>query len=397
MLGARQRLTLGLLLLIAALPARAQTGPQLDALKQRIQARLDSLHAAGRFPGATVGVALPDSRSFGLAVGFADTITDERMTPAHRMLQGSVGKTYFAAVALQLVREGRLDLDRKVESYLGNEPWWKSADGKARLPNGADMTVRHLMTHSSGVVRYEFKQEFYNDLAKAPLRTWTPAERLAYILDGAPPFAAGQGWEYSDTNYIILGVILEKILGKPLYDEVQRRILTPNNLRNTIASDRITLPGVSQGYAGPNNPFGGADAMISNGKFTVNPQLEWTGGGFASTSEDLARWAKLVYEGRIFGNDLLAQAVNGIEANALGRGVKYGLGVIVRETPLGISYGHSGFFPGYLTEMRYYPQHKIAVAVQFNTSVGRAIGRNPGAVLQDIAAIVAERIGTASH
>jgi D-alanyl-D-alanine carboxypeptidase len=63
--------------------------------------------------------------------------------------------------------------------------------------------------------------------------------------------------------------------------------------------------------------------------------------------------------------------------------------VIVRDTPLGVSWGHSGFFPGYLTEMRYYPQHRFAIALQFNTSVGRAIGRNPGMVLQDLAAIVA--------
>jgi D-alanyl-D-alanine carboxypeptidase len=305
-----------------------------------------------------------------------------------------VGKTYFAALALLLVREGRLELDRKVESYLGNEPWWKAADGRVRLPNGAAVTVRQLMTHTSGVVRYEFKPEFARDLTAQPLRRWSPAERLAYVLDSAPPFAAGEGWEYSDTNYIVLGVILEKILGRSLYDEVQRRILTPNGLHNTIPSDRVSLPDVSQGYAGPNNPFGGSDAMIRSGRFSVNPQFEWTGGGYASTTEDLARWARLVYEGRIFGAELLQQAVQGVEAQGLGRGVKYGLGVIVRDTPLGISYGHSGFFPGYLTEMRYYPNHRFAVALQFNTSVGRSIGRNAGAVLQELAAIVADALAS---
>jgi D-alanyl-D-alanine carboxypeptidase len=384
-----RRLSCAVLLASFALPGltlSAQASDRLTQVKSRLQARLDSLHANARFPGATVGVTLPDGRSFGIAVGFADTARKERMLPTHRMLQGSVGKTYFAAVALQLVREGKLDLDRKVESYLGTEPWWRAPDGRVRLPNGADITVRQLMTHSSGVVRYEFKPEFTRDLTDEPEKQWTPAERLAYVLDSEPPFAAGQGWEYSDTNYILLGVILEKITGTKLYDEVRRRILEPNGLRNTIPSDRLVLAGVSQGYAGERNPFGGHDAMIVNGKFTVNPQLEWTGGGFASTSEDLSRWAKIVYEGRV--EELRAGGCWFACAWAR-QGARYGLGVIVRDTPLGVSYGHSGFFPGYLTEVRYYPTQRFAIALQFNTSVTGAIGRNTGAVLQDLAAIVA--------
>jgi CubicO group peptidase (beta-lactamase class C family) len=91
-------------LVLAALltvPAHAQGDAALDALRQRLQAKLDSVHAAGRFPGATLGVVLADGRSFGLAVGLADTVRREPMRTDHRMLQGSVGKTYFAAVALQ--------------------------------------------------------------------------------------------------------------------------------------------------------------------------------------------------------------------------------------------------------------------------------------------------------
>jgi D-alanyl-D-alanine carboxypeptidase len=368
----------------ASLPAQS--------LSARLQARLDSLHAAARFPGATLGVALPDGRSFGLAVGWSDTLRKEPMRPVHRMLQGSVGKTYFAALALLLVRDGKLGLDDRIEKYLANESWWKTNDGRVRLPNGADITVRQLLTHTSGVVRYEFKEEFQRDLTANPQRVWQPQDRIAYVLDSQPPFSAGQGWEYSDTNYIVLGLVLEKITGQSAYDEIRRRLLEPNGLRNTIPSDRAELPGVSQGYAGRSNAFGGADAMIVNGKFTINPQLEWAGGGFASTAEDLARWARLTFGGRIFGAALLRQAVQGVEARPLGQGARYGLGVIVRDTPIGVSYGHSGFFPGYLTEVRYYPDRGFAIALHFNTSVGRAIGRNPGVVLQDFANIVAQEL-----
>jgi D-alanyl-D-alanine carboxypeptidase len=220
----------------ASTSADAQTA--VDALRARLQAKLDSVHANARFPGATLGVVLPDGRSFGIAVGHADTAKHEVMRADHRMLQGSVGKTYVAAVALQLVRDGKLDLDAKISTYLGREPWWQDASGNVRLPNGADITVRQLMTHTSGVVRYEFQDAFHRDLMQEPQREWQPGERLRYVLDSAPPFAAGQGWEHSDTNYILLGIIIEQLTGRALFTEVRERLLVPFELRNTIPSDR---------------------------------------------------------------------------------------------------------------------------------------------------------------
>src|SRR5687768_14571632 len=340
------------------------------ALRSRLQATLDSIHAAGRFPGITAGVVLGDGTSFGLASGFADTALGIRMTPNDRLLQGSVGKTYVAAVALQLVQEGRLALDEKISTYLGGEPWF------SRLANGADVTVRQLMNHTSGIVRYEFKPEFTRDLTASPAKVWEPRELIAYLLDTPAPFAAGQGWEYSDSNYILLGMIIERVTGNRYYAEMQRRLLRPLGLRNTVPSDSRTIPGLVQGYAGPNNPFGGTDAMITNGQFAINPQFEWTGGGIASTSEDLARWAKALYDGQAFGQPLMDEALNGVPAR-LGRDVRYGLGVMLRPTALGMTYGHSGFFPGYLTEVMYFPDSKVAIAVQVNTSVQRSLGGSP--------------------
>jgi D-alanyl-D-alanine carboxypeptidase len=298
------------------------------------------------------------------------------------MLSGSVGKTYAAAVALQLVKEGKLDLDAKISKYLGGEKWFP------RLPNAADITVRQLMNHTSGLVRYEFKEEFTKDLTANPTKVWKPAELLSYLFDANAPFAAGKGWEYSDTNYIVLGMIVEKITGRKYYDLAKERILKPLRLKDTIPSDKLTLKGVVQGYAGPNNPFGGSDEMIRNGKFIINPQFEWTGGGVASTSEDLARWAKAMYEGKAFSPDLLPQMLDGVTAPMLGRDAKYGLGVIIRPTRLGISYGHSGFFPGYMTDMMYFPDRKIAVAVQVNTSVPQNLGKPLGREVVDLAEVL---------
>jgi D-alanyl-D-alanine carboxypeptidase len=352
-------------------------------LKAALQLRLDEWHRAGSFPGATLGVVLANGESFGLAVGFSDRETKTPMKPTDRMLAGSVGKTFAAATALQLIKEGKIGLDDKIEKYLGGEPWF------SRLPNAKDITVRELMNHTSGLVRYEFKEQFTKDLTANPEKVWRPAELVAYLLDEKPPFEAGKGWDYSDTNFIVLGMIIEKVTGKRFYDEANRRLLKPLKLTDTIPQDGPRLKGVVQGYAGPNNPFGGTDAMIVKGKFVINPQFEWTGGGYASTAHDLARWAKMFYEGKAFAPDLLPQVIDGVPAPMLGRETKYGLGAIIRKTSVGPSYGHSGFFPGYMTDMMYFPDHRVAIAVQVNTSVGRSLGKPLSRVLVEMMETIA--------
>lgn len=353
-----------------------------NVLRKELQLKLDEWHKAGKFPGATLGVALADGGSFGLAVGYSDRDAKTPMKPTDRMLAGSTGKTFAAATALQLVKEGRIGLDDKIEKYLGTEPWF------AQLPNAREITVRQLMNHTSGLVRYEFKDTFTKDLTANPDKAWKPAELVSYLLGEKAPFEAGKGWDYSDTNYIVLGMIIEKVTGKKFYDEANKRVVKPLKLSNTIPQDNPRIKGVVQGYAGPNNPFGGKDAIIENGRFAINPQFEWTGGGWASTGEDLARWAKMMYEGQAFDPSLVPVMLDGVPAK-LGPEVKYGLGVIIRPTRAGLTYGHSGFFPGYMTDMMYFPEQKIAVAVQVNTSAPGSLGGKPlGRVLVEMAEVI---------
>ena len=368
------RRLLCILLIAAPVPLAAQGAPS----RARLQAVLDSIAAAGSFPGMSVGVAFRDGSSLGLATGLADTALGERLRADDLMLAGSVGKTYVAAVALQLVQEGRLRLDEPIATYLGREPWF------ARLPNGARITVRMLMNHTSGLVRYEFKDAFTRDLTAQPDRVWQPAELVAYVLGEPAPFPAGEGWDYSDTNYIVLGMIIERVGGRTLRDEIRARLLEPLRLRRTVPSDSRVIAGLVQGYAGPGNPFGGTDAMIVGGRFAINPQFEWAGGGYATSAQDLARWAAALYGGTVVGDSLESQMLTGVPAR-LGGGATYGLGVIIRPTPLGISHGHSGFFPGYLTEVRYFPDHGVAVAFQVNSSVPRSLGGSPGAIIDALA------------
>ena len=278
------------------------------------------------------------------------------------LMQGSVGKTYVAAIALQLIKEGKFSLDDKVSKWLADYSWY------GRIPNAADITVRMIMNHTSGVMRYEFKEAFTKDLSNQPNKIWTPAELVNYVLDEKASFPAGQGWEYSDTNYILLGLILEKITGKKYYDLLRERILSPYKFKHTRPSNKRKLDGLIQGYAGANNEFGSKDKVIEeNGEFIINPQFEWTGGGVYSTTSDLARWGNLLYSGELLDEASMKLMLDGVPAK-LGRDTKYGLGVIIRPTALGIAYGHSGFFPGYMTEVLYFPEKDLCVAIQSNSS-----------------------------
>jgi D-alanyl-D-alanine carboxypeptidase len=368
--------------LVVALAVPFQIAAQDAAqLKADLRTQLTDILATTQVPGATFGVALPDGSSFAVAAGRSDTAMGQAMPADGRMLTGSTGKTFFAALAMQLVSEGRLDLDAPIARYLGDEPWYDS------LPNAPDVTVRMLMNHTSGIVRYELNPAFLEDITADPYREWTILDRVRYVFPLEPPFAAGQGWTYSDTNYIILAAIMQGIVGEDLYGVIQRRVLGPLELRNTVPSDRPRVPGLVQGYAGVENPFGGFDATIENGRMGLNPQFEFAGGGYASTAEDLARWAKSIHEGHAFDADLLDEARDGVPAR-LGPGARYGLGVIMLELPAGTAWGHSGFMPGYRTEMFYFPEHRFAVALAINSTAQGSLTRSLAGILNELAETV---------
>jgi D-alanyl-D-alanine carboxypeptidase len=361
----------------------------LSALRASLQTKLDELHKAGSFAGATLGFVLPDGRSGAVSVGLADVESKTPLKPSDRMLAGSIGKTYVSAAMLQIVQEGKVDLDSKIDRWFGSDPWF------SRLPNAKDITVRMLMNHSSGIPEHVLDKEFIAAIKRDPDRIWKPEELIAYIFDAKPLFPAGTGWSYADTNYILVGMIFERVTKKTVYGEVERRILKPLKLERTIPSDRRILPGVITGYSMPNSPFGFEGRLILGGKFIINPQMEWTGGGFASTAEDLARWAKMLYEGKVLKQQMLDQMLNGVDAKegrGSGVGNKYGLAVQIRPSDWGVSYGHGGWFPGYRSEMEYFPQHKVSVAVQFNTDDGRSMKKGLRAYIADAMRIIVGEI-----
>jgi len=365
---------------LLATPSFAQTANELAPadLRPRLQAALDRLRG-DRVPGAQATVVSPDGEAIALTSGVADRDTKTPMPVSGRLLAGSTGKTFFAALALQLVREKKLDLDAKVAAHLGDEPWFP------RVPNAKDITVRHLMQHRSGVMRYELSRPFLRALAERPDHLFTPVEEIGFVLDETPRFAAGAGFEYSDTNYVLLGLVLERVSGTSCFAEIERRFLVPLGLRDTIPARGRRVPGLVPSYAGANNPFGGRDAMLVDGELPFDPGFEGAGGGFASTATDLARWTKALWDGDVL-DGVRELALDAPEA-PLGPKTRYGLGVIVNETALGRALGHDGWFPGSMSITRWFPDAKVAVAVMVNSSADRKLPRDLLAWVVELATI----------
>lgn len=348
------------------------TDEKFTQVLQKVQAKLDELHTSLKFPGATVGFVLADGRSASVSTGVADLETKIPLKPSDRLLAGSVGKTFVAAETLLLAQEGKLDLDEKIERWLGGEKWF------AQLPNAKSITLRMLLNHSSGIPDHVDTGSFQKTLFKSAARDIKYEELIAYVLGKKPLFPAGKGYNYADTNYILVGMIVEKLTGKSLYENISENFLKPLGLERTIPSNSIVLPEVANGYF-QNKP------VIANGKFTVNPQWEWAGGGFASTAEDLARWAKALYEGNVLQKKYLDEMLN---STTTGEGANYGLGVEIVKNKFGKAYGHNGDFPGYLSDMRYFPQQKIAVAVQVNADENPAAIKFMTSAVDDFAQVI---------
>jgi D-alanyl-D-alanine carboxypeptidase len=344
----------------------------------RLREVLERIHSESRFPGAVLGAWRPGSAPITVAVGLADRERRVPMSPEALLHAGSAGKTLFAALALQLVAEGRVGLDDKVARYFARDPWY------GQIPNADAITVRMLLDHTSGIP--EYAADFMTALVRQPGQRRSPLDAVKSVAGAKPRNAAGAAFAYTDVNYQLLQLLTERITGRPAYSEIRRRLLEPLRLSGIVPADRKLIPGLVQGYAGKDS-FMGFDAVMDQHGLKLDPAFEGGGGGFATNAGDLARWMGLFMQGKAFDPALLAQVQQGVPAGQLdvGKDARSGLGVEIVETPLGIAYGHGGFFPGYLTLVLWYAEPRIAVAIQVNSSAGDAVSRPLREVLLDSA------------
>jgi D-alanyl-D-alanine carboxypeptidase len=294
-----------------------------------------------------IGVALyvdqGDVVVFDGVAGLANRETDKPLVPADRFRIYSITKTFTAVLVLQLVDDGVLTLDDTVSQWLDDPV-------VARIPSVDLITIRHLLTHTSGVYDYYngADSSFVDDAITGEgadwSKVWAPQEVLAYV-DGtrhAADFSPGQGINYSDTGYILLGLIVEQASGQSFTDQLHTRILNPLGLTDTFIAAAEPVPGGAvEGY----HRLGDELINVSG----INLSWAWTQGGMVSTTGDLGRFADALFGGGLIEPMSLETMLTFLPADQQGR--EWGMGVARVQTPMGGLIGMNGSGPGFVARL----------------------------------------------
>ncbi len=283
-------------------------------------------------PGYTARI--DDGRRVEITVaGLAERSTRRAMTGRDQFEIGSNTKTFMAALTLQLVDRGQVRLDAPVEKYLPGV-----------VPNGKKITVRMLLNHTSGLFSYTADEKFGQQLAADPERVWTEKELLDVAFAHEPNFAPGSGWSYSNTNYTVIGLLLQKQTGKTLADLVQQRIAQPLGLKKTYYAAPYatnTGPGYAHGYS----------LSYQDGRRVYRDTATWpigawggAAGGIISDQKDLSDFFSGLLGGKLFSHKQLNEMKTTVDmpAEDLPFTGAYGLGLMKVKVGCGTAWGHGG-------------------------------------------------------
>ncbi|MCS7483931.1 serine hydrolase domain-containing protein [Umezawaea endophytica] len=323
-----------------------------------------SIDKATRNGAAGVQVRISEGRrGFTARAGVAEWGTDRPVPLDGRYRVGSITKVFVSVVVLQLVGEGRVDLDAPVSRYL-----------PGLLPDGDRITVRALLQHTSGL--HNFTDELPLDPAGFEgirYQHWAPAELVALSTAKPLDFPPGTAWNYSNTNYVVAGMLVEKITGRPYAEAVERRVLQPLRLRGTsLPGDRVGIPGPhAHGY------YRVGESVVDITR--LNPSAAYSAGEMISTTADLDRFVEAVAKGELLKP---AQAAEMKKLTAVSP--HYGLGLEHRVLPCGAEViGHSGGIPGYSSLMLSSEDGRVRLDASFTSSP-------EGGSLEGVAELVAE-------
>jgi CubicO group peptidase (beta-lactamase class C family) len=331
----RWLIALAWILLNLNAPAEAKT----TAPQARLDEVVRSFFDRGTFMGSVL-VVQGDDVLLNKGYGSADLEWDRPNDPTVRFHIGSLTKQFTAALILQLQDQGRLRVEDPVRRYLPDAP--KSWD---------KITVADLLGHRSGI------PNFFGDPAFPAwsMSAHTPAEELALFRDKPLEFAPGSKYSYSNSNYTVLGIILEKVTGKSYGELLRQRILVPLGMKDSgLDSDDLVLPKRAQGYAPSQNGFARARPESMS--------VAWAVGGMYSTTGDLLRWERGLFGGKV----MSAASLKAMTTPGLGG---YGMGVIVHEEN-GLTFvDHGGSIEGFNAHLTYIPEKKIGIVVLGNVDV----------------------------
>jgi D-alanyl-D-alanine carboxypeptidase len=337
-------LFLGILTAAALVAPAAPASAGSTAMRGSVDSAVHPKHDDAALRAALQGVV--DAGASG-AIGLVDdgkhvssvTVGAARLDPRRpirlrdQVRAGSITKTVISTITLQLVGEGRLHLSDALERWL-----------PGAVPNASAITIRMLLNHTSGIFDYVEDPAWHAAVVADPYRYWSPWDLIAVANTHPAVFPPGQGLHYTNTAYILLGLVLEKVTGQPVQTLVWRRVVRPLHLHSTYFSTSGRFHGpYAHGYYPPSLT---GDGYLDTSAWS--PSIEWAAGALISTAPDLRRFYQALLSGRLLSPSLLADmttTVTGPEYPGYGSG----LGIFSIETPCGTVWGHQGGTPGYVS------------------------------------------------
>ena len=383
---------------VLSVGASAAPAPGLKTMDPpALEARVAALSAKIKLPGALVLLMTPQGNVvFGYGTTELGTTLPPRADTHFRAASNT--KTMTGVVIVQMVQEGRLHFDDKIETYV------------AGVPRGSEISIRQLLTMRSGLFNFTDAPELAKSLDDDPDKVWTAAEVLGMAFKRPADFAPGAEYAYNNTNYYLLGLVAEKIDGKPLAAVFQDRLFGPLGMKNTLlpvpASNAIPTP-YAHGYLYGSTSFALADApypaaliataeagtLKPNDDTAQNPSAYFAAGGVISTADDLAVWMRALVGGKLLDADFQKQWLASPEAPVPGEAsmLKYGYGILTLGWGPNVMYYHQGEMPGYQSFMGHDPVNDVTLVIWTNLTLDLA-GRTTAnslmiAVLDEIYAV----------
>jgi D-alanyl-D-alanine carboxypeptidase len=326
-------------------------------------------------PGAMVLLRTPRGE---FAFGYGATEQGGTILPRARthFRIASNTKTMTAAIIVLLVEEGKLRFDDPVSKYVQG------------VPNGDAISIAQLLKMRSGLYNYTTAPELAKSLDSDPTRTWRPEELLAIAFRQPPLFAPGKAFDYCNTNYVLLGLVAEKIEALPLARIFQDRLFAPLGMKNTLLPDRASnaIPEPhAHGYLYGGSSFALADApypadikaaaragtLKPNDDTSQNPSYAFAAGNAISTANDLAVWMRALVGGKVFNADYQRQWIGSLEPEQPDKplGQRYGYGITQIVFGPNSIYFHGGEMPGYNSFMGHDPVNDVTLIVWTNLTL----------------------------
>lgn len=321
----------------------------------KLQKVLDKEVQKTKVPGAVMYISGPEEVWAG-ASGFSDLESKTPMKPNDSLGLASTSKTFVAVAVLQLVEQGKLDLDKAISNYLPQKI-------STNIPYSDAITIRQLLNHTSGVVEYyddKFHKLTYN---RSRSQLWTATEAIELIYGRQPKTKPGQKYQYCDSNYILLEIIIEQTTEKTLAEVIREQILNPLGLKNTFTELREpNFKSVVTGYSDSNKEKDKDKTLYSHKNLNEGNGLG--DGGLIASASDTAKFLNaLLGEKTLLSPKMLKEMLTSVSVKDNNN---YGLGIGHFQTPFGKAIGHSGWSYGFVSLMLYFPEKNITAVVLVN-------------------------------